>query len=76
MMIRDEDLIPTSGEVPGLHAGDRVRYSDKCYTHLRGRLARVKGFDQHGQVVTQPDGQDGYATTRADHAVHHLIKVG
>lgn len=71
--IYDRDL-SREGEVAGLRFGDRVRYSDECFPPLRGQEATVRGFDAAGQIVTQPDGQDGYATTRPHYAARHLIK--
>ena len=56
-------------------AGDRVRYSDKCFSHVRGKFATVVGFDENGNIWTQPDGKNGCHSTRADYATRHLIKV-
>ncbi len=64
-----------AGEVEGFRPGDRIQYSEQCYPPLRGKNAKVLGFDEVGQIWTQPDGQTRAASTRADHANKHLIKL-
>lgn len=67
------------GEVAGFKVGDRIKYSKACHPHVRGKVAMVVGFSfdeqEQRQIWTQPDGQDGCHSTRADFAKKHLIKI-
>lgn len=78
-IIRNDDgseiELSQEGEVAGFRAGDRIRYSDRCYQKFRGRTATVVGFDAQQQIWTQPDGGTGCTSTRADYATNHLIKI-
>jgi hypothetical protein len=71
---RELDL-SQDGEVNGISAGERVRFTEACHDFLVGQEATVVGFSDDDRVWTQLDGHTGCFWTLVEEVPSFFEKV-